>query len=98
VEALRRQATVAVVTDGCACGCATIDLFVDSNLAPPAVTTEPIPVEAHTREEYGSETFSLLLFVRQGWVVLLEIVYYEEQIPAEFPPPTAFEQPTVRLP
>ena len=39
VEALRRQATVATVTDGCACGCATIDLSVDSNLAPPAVAT-----------------------------------------------------------
>lgn len=96
VEALRKQATAAVVTDGCACGCATIDLSVDPTSAPHAVTTEPIPVEAHTREDNGGETFSLLLFVREGWLALLEIVYYGDHIPPEFPPPTAFAPPTVR--
>jgi hypothetical protein len=38
---------------------------------------------------------SLLLFVRDGWLALLEIVYYGDSIPVEFPPPTAFEPPTV---
>jgi hypothetical protein len=95
VEALREQAKSVVVTERCRCGCASIDLYVDPTTASPAVTTEPIPVEASTRPEYGSEIFSLLLFVRDGWLALLEIVYYGDFIPVDFPPTTAFESPTV---
>lgn len=76
VEALREQAAVASVTARCPCGCASIDISVAPNSASHAVTTEPIPVEAQTREDYGGETLSLLLFVRDGWMEGLEIVYY----------------------
>jgi hypothetical protein len=97
VEELREQAKTVVVSGRCTCGCATIDLYVDPASAPPPATTSRIPVEAQTREDDRGETFGLLLFVDEGWLSLLEIVYYRDFIPAEFPAPSAFEPPTARL-
>ena len=96
VEQLREQAKAASVAGHCACGCATIDFSIDAAEARPASSREPIPVEAQTRDLHGDAPFELLLFVRDGWLVGLEIVYYGDEIPTEFPPPSAFEPPVTR--
>jgi hypothetical protein len=93
VEELREQAKVVSVVDRCKCGCATIDFSVDTEAARPAKSYEPVPVEATTRETAPGGPLDLLLFVREGWLVGLEIAYYANDAPVEFPPPSAFEPP-----
>jgi hypothetical protein len=93
-DALRRQADAARVIGKCQCGCATIDLWVDSETAPAANVREPIPVEARSQSEEG--LLELLLFVRHGWLDSLEIVYYSDHPPTVFPVPDAFDPPQTR--
>jgi hypothetical protein len=98
VEALREQAEVASVVGRCPCGCATIELAIDAAQASPASSHEPIPVEARTRDKSEGGPLELLLFVRKGWLEGLEIVFYGNDIPTEFPAPKAFEAPVTRSP
>ena len=65
-ELLMQMDALKVVGD---CGCGTIDLQVDP-VRPRAKTREPIAVEAH-----GSG-LEVLLFVREGRMVSLEVVDY----------------------
>jgi hypothetical protein len=92
---LREQASQAVVVEQCTCGCATIDLAIPGD-APVVVDAPPVPlVQTHARD-MDEHPVGLLLFVRDGRLASLEIVWYDEsQITGEFPaaefwaPPTA---------
>jgi len=92
VEELREQAKVVSVV-GRRCGCASVDFSVDTEVAQRTKSYEPVPVEAHSRDVGPGGPFQLLLFVREGWLAGLEIVYFANELPVEFPPLDAFEPP-----
>jgi len=97
VESLRRQADVARVSGRCPCGCASIDLWIDQSRGEAAVgVPEPVPVEARSKEVLGGGTAELLLFVQHGWLRGVEIVFYSDEPPPEFPAPESFEPPVSR--
>jgi hypothetical protein len=99
VQALRQQAAVATVVVKCSCGCATIDLAVDPSLAPRSTLTRSPVIETRTKPSADDDPtvpFELLLFLDDGWLSSLEIVYYEDTVPREFPTPEDFEPPHVR--
>jgi hypothetical protein len=85
---LRAQAATASVTGVCSCGCATFDADVDRRLTPARVQSV-VPVHASSKEG----PFDLLLFTREGWFAGVEIVYYGDEPPKTFPPPSTFDDP-----
>jgi hypothetical protein len=94
VEKLREQAQSAQVVGECACGCATVDLEVDAA----APVAEEIPqanaVNAAGRSRPEAELPpELILFVRDGRLESIEIVWFDEAPIAVFPPAEEFEPP-----
>jgi hypothetical protein len=83
---LRRQAAFAEVVGRCPCGCATIEVEVDTVRSPAAEVSDRAPVEALGR----SQAFDLLLFVDEGYLSSVEI-YGVDDPPSTFPPPSSFE-------
>jgi hypothetical protein len=101
VEELRIQAAAASVIGRCACGCATITLSVDRRAAPEAPSSIPYPaVEARTHwgepEPPVEEFIQVLLFVRDGWLESLELLYYDQPPPRELPPIEGLGPPLAR--
>ena len=93
---LREQAEVAVVEDMCPCGCATIDLAVDRERARPAPGLHSAVVNAWTPQFDPSKgPHELILFLEHGWLSSLEVVYYTNDPPTEFPPIDRFDPPHV---
>jgi hypothetical protein len=93
-EVLREQATRAVVVEQCTCGCATIDfgLEPDAPVAPGIQGAPLIQARARDMDEHPVE---LMLFVRDGRLSSLEIVWYDEsQMIGEFPGPEFWDPPT----
>jgi hypothetical protein len=93
VEALRRQAEVALVSHRLDC-CATVEFEVDTTRAERAfVAGEPVAVEARSKDE--EKPYELLLFVYDGWLSSVELLHHAEEIgPSEFPAPDLFHEPT----
>ena len=93
-----KQAAAARVSARCPCGCATIHLSIDPTAAPRAEVALPYnAVDATTGACHELDrSFELLLFIEDGWLSYVEIVYYGDEPPAEFPPPAAFEPPQVK--
>ena len=80
----------------CGCGCATIHLDVDREHGKPADLCK-VPIAADMKENPDdpvepAATVGLLLFLDAGWLSSLEI-WWIDVIPAEFPPPSSFEEP-----
>ena len=97
VEALRVQAATAEVVGRCPCGCATINLRVDRAITPvSSIRTSPV---IHAATPYSDDTaklYELILFLDHGWLSSVEIVYYGDTPPTEFPLPSAFDAPWLR--
>jgi hypothetical protein len=90
--AYRSQLPHLTVTGGCPCGCATIDLQVDRD-APvgQGPAGSPLPVEGVAADPADAELpLELLIFTEDGFLAMLEIVYYGEP-PSELPPSDAVE-------
>jgi hypothetical protein len=100
VDALRAQRESAVVTGLCGCGCASIGIEVDRTNGTPADLGSSA-ISADMKEEIDGTpidphaTVGLLMWLDEGWLSYLEIWWIDE-IPAEFPPPSSFEQLQVR--
>lgn len=93
-EALREQAARAVVIDQCTCGCATIDFGLD-DADPAAAELQGAPLIQTRARDMDAHPVSLMLFVRDGRLASLEIVWYDEsQMTDEFPEPAVWEPPT----
>ena len=93
-EVLREQASRALVIEQCSCGCATIDFGVESD-APVAPEIEGAPLVQTRARDMDEHPVGLMLFVRDGRLSSLEIVWYDEsQMTAEFPAPEFWEPPT----
>jgi hypothetical protein len=88
----RAQAEHCMVHSMCPCGCATINLAVDQELAPRsnALGTPLLPIEGRAEDATG-RPLELILFAADGWLSSLEIVYYSDATPREFPDPTVWE-------
>ena len=90
----RVQLDQATVTGRCDCGCATIYLEVDP-AAPraaggPADTALPFEALGHDPAD-PSRPIEVVLFARDGALASLEIVYYGDTPPLEFPDPADLE-------
>ena len=85
VDIYRQQADHLKVTGKCSCGCPTVDFTVDTSSAPRATFRgDPLlPVEAEAGE--AEKYVQVILFARHGWLESLELVYYSEHPPANFP-------------
>ena len=100
IDALRKQASVALAKSW-ECGCASIDLLVDREAAPPSSITARPAIEAASNERQDPlRVFDLLLWVEDGWLSGIEIVEYgferHEDSPDEFPPASDFAPPVFR--
>jgi hypothetical protein len=93
-EVLREQASRALVVEQCTCGCATIDLGLQSD-APVAPEIQGAPLIQTRARDMDAHPAGLMLFVRDGRLSSLEIVWYDEsQIIGEFPAPEFWEPPS----
>ncbi|HEY1568276.1 MAG TPA: hypothetical protein VGF68_14710 [Solirubrobacteraceae bacterium] len=96
-EILREEAARAVVVEQCTCGCATIDFGLDGD-APAAPELQGAPLIQTRARDMDAHPVSLMLFVRDGRVASLEIVFYDEaQMTSEFPEPGFWEPPTITV-
>jgi len=87
-----------MVTGSCSCGCATIYLAPDPG-APRAtfVGTPLLPVEARGPDPSRADLpVEIILFARQGLIESLEIVYYGDTPPKEFPAPRELQALKIR--
>jgi hypothetical protein len=96
VAQLREQARTAEVAGLCACGCPTFNVSVDRAQCAPAKVVEPVPVEAATTEPFDGASLQLLLFVEEGWLASVELVWYGDRAPQQFPPVESFAPPIHR--
>ena len=93
-EVLREQAARAVVIEQCTCGCATIDFGLEAD-SPVAPEIKGAPLVQTRAREMDERPAALMLFVRDGRLASLEIVWYDEaQMTGEFPAPEFWEPPT----
>ncbi len=93
-EVLREQASRALVIEQCTCGCATIDFGLAAG-APVAPEIQGAPLVQTRARAMDEHPVSLMLFVRDGRLSSLEIVWYDEsQMTGEFPTPGFWEPPT----
>jgi hypothetical protein len=95
LEPLRRQADVLTVVWECTCGCATVNFEVDRSRSSAAGDLCSPVTEAASRARDTDEFSELILFLKDGWLSSLEIVWYSKPIP-EFPPVSEFEPATLR--
>jgi len=83
-DVLRMQAESTTVVGECECGCGTIGLEVGPGL-PTAGLVKPHPLEA-----YG-KMIDVLLFVRNGFLGSLEIVFHQDSAERPYPLPTQLQ-------
>lgn len=78
----------------CTCGRATVDFGLDAD-APVAPGLADAPLVQTRARDMDEHPVSLMLFVRDGRLASLEIVWYDEsQMTGEFPAPEFWEPPT----
>lgn len=80
VQALRRQAQGVRAAAGCTCGCGSLDLIVDDDVAP-STAVSPVPAEGVLRSADGQEYGGLLLFLDAGRLSYLEVYSYLDPMP-----------------
>lgn len=86
-----------MVTGRCPCGCATINIAVDPDRAFPAMDLCSPVTETKTRAPFDADRFcELILFIRDGWLSSLELVWYGSGPVSDFPPSDDFDEPRVR--
>ena len=78
----------------CECGCATINLAVDPDAASVAPGLPYAAIDAARRQPFAGDFYEMIVFVRDGWLSSLEVVWYREPI-APFPDTATLTKPTV---
>jgi hypothetical protein len=79
-DQLRAQGQVVTVAGECECGCGTIEFQVEASCAA-ARLEKPIPIEAYR------DALDVLLFTREGFLEMLEIVFYADPPQRPYPRP-----------
>lgn len=91
-DALRQQARTALVVGRCDCGCPTVDFAISDDSPRATVSARLWPVEGRVdsqRAMPGQEHLpgeEVLLFVDDGLLSALELVFYTERPPESWPP------------
>ena len=81
-DELREQARTARAAPGCDCGCPTIAISVDRTL-PRARVRSSVAIEG--RWDAQPAPIEVLLFVRDGYLASMELVWYGEAPPRDWP-------------
>jgi hypothetical protein len=84
-DALLDQVDAARVVGFCGCGCATVDLAVESEPSTTRVAY-PIPNEAVVLDDEGAAIGGVLVFVSEGYLASLEVYDYGGVPINPFPP------------
>jgi hypothetical protein len=79
-KALLDQLESTEAQQGCDCGCGTINLRVDEDMAPVALLGSLAPGEAEVLSESGVSEGGLIVFVRDGYLSCLEIYSHGEPL------------------
>lgn len=87
-DELRNQVKRALVTRGCDCGCPTVSIVADRTM-PPARLPDGIVVEGQVYLD--GMPLEVLLFVRDGYLANLELVWYGAQAPRDWPDPSSMD-------
>jgi hypothetical protein len=74
-DALLAQVELARVVGYCGCGCASVDLAVDAS-PDSAGVAHPIPNEARVLAGDGEAVGGVLVFIRDGYLSMLEVYNY----------------------
>jgi hypothetical protein len=84
VQALRSQIEHTTVVSRCGCGCPSVSLLVDKDKTEPTISYDDIiPVEGLPAEEPTGP--AVLLFVRDGYLDDLELMYLSDTPPPDWP-------------
>jgi len=84
VDRLRVQRASVLAQRTCRCGCASIDLVVDSS-APLASVGDTVAVSAHAELPEPIGPVMIVLFVHDGRLSLMEIASYGHHVPDRWP-------------
>jgi hypothetical protein len=90
LKPLRAQAAGAMVRSGCGCGCATIDFDPGALETLPSSPVACFQLHATSRESLdaaGADPWGVILFVDEGRLKSLELVWHERPID-RLPPAT----------
>lgn len=85
VEPLRAQAVDVRVEGGCTCGCPSIELAVGASPPRSRSTEALVPVELNVAPLAEEAPAQVILFVRDGELSCLELVFYEDSPPTVWP-------------
>jgi hypothetical protein len=88
VEQLRRQAAEATVVGRCDCGCPTIEIETTASALAVPLEGRLAPIEGRVLPIADEPSGDVILFVDDGRLSSLELVWYTET-PAEAWPPVA---------
>jgi len=86
VEQLRRQAGDSRVVGRCDCGCPTIEIETRADCLDIAFTSRLAPVEGRVRPLADEPVGDVILFVDDGRLSSLELVWYTDAPPKAWPP------------
>ena len=86
IAELQAQADVAVATKPCPCGCPSVSLAVDANRAKPISHAGRLDVEVYY------ETGAVMVWADDGWLSNLEVWWWSDEAPTEFPPADALRR------
>jgi hypothetical protein len=79
-DALLEQAELARANWLCACGCASVNLEVDSSAPSCGKTYRPIPNEAEVLDAHGESIGGIIVFADDGYLSNLEVYWHFEPI------------------
>jgi hypothetical protein len=80
----------------CLCGCPTIELAVDRSQTQRGRHLGSPAIETHTKPGRDPADFNqILLFLQDGWLDQVELVYFGPDPPPEFPRLEHLEPPTL---
>jgi hypothetical protein len=90
-ETLRDQVRHAEVDRLCGCGCPSFSLAVDKSRSTRAEVSPKHPVISAASSRDLDPPYELLLFIDDGWLSYVELVWYGESRPSSFPALSDFE-------
>jgi hypothetical protein len=80
LELLRQQADVAVATEPCPCPCPSIGIAVDPTRGHPISHSGRLDVQVYY------DTGAVMVWADDGWLSNLEVWWWSDDPPTEFPP------------
>lgn len=86
VAELREQARAATVVDRCSCGCPSVQLAVHPDAPKSSCRQRLSPVEAEIAPADDEAPGEVMMFLSEGRLSYMELVYYGDSKPDSWPP------------